>query len=100
MKERLEQIAEEIEKRLSKTDIAGKTVTLKIKYRDFKTQTRSKTLNEFIHKKQDILKIAVQLMEQERFRESVRLLGITLSNLNNEKTDVEEQVEVQLGFGF
>ncbi len=100
MKERLEQIAEEIEKRLSKTEIAGKTVTLKIKYRDFKTQTRSKTLNEFIHKKKDILKIAVQLMEQERFRESVRLLGITLSNLNNEKTEEEEQVEVQLGFGF
>ena len=100
MKERLEQIAEEIEKRLSKTEVAGKTVTLKIKYRDFKTQTRSKTLNQYISKKEDILNVAIQLMEQERFRESVRLLGITLSNLDNEKTEEEEQVEVQLGFGF
>ncbi len=100
MKERLEQIAEEIEKRLSKTEVAGKTVTLKIKYRDFKTQTRSKTLNQYISQKKDILNVAIQLMEQERFRESVRLLGITLSNLDNEKTEEEEQVEVQLGFGF
>ncbi|MGB5982977.1 MAG: DNA polymerase IV [Nonlabens sp.] len=100
MKERLDQIATEIEKRLAKTQIAGKTVTLKIKYRDFKTQTRSKTLNSYINKKEDILKIAVELMEQERFRESVRLLGITLSNLNNEETLDEKQVEVQLGFGF
>ena len=42
MKERLIQIAEEIEKRIAKSDVSGKTVTLKIKYRDFKTQTRSK----------------------------------------------------------
>lgn len=100
MKERLEQIATEIEKRLTKTEIAGKTVTLKIKYRDFKTQTRSKTLAHFIDKKEDVLQVAVELMNQERFRESVRLLGITLSNLNNEETEEEEQVEVQLGFSF
>lgn len=99
MKERLIQIAEEIEKRLSKNDVAGKTVTLKIKYSDFKTQTRSKTLPHFIRTKDLILETAVELMEQEGFRESVRLLGITLSNLN---TEVEEEdfVEVQLKFSF
>ncbi|MBF4982864.1 DNA polymerase IV [Nonlabens mediterrranea] len=99
MKERLTQIAEEIEKRLAKNDVAGKTVTLKIKYSDFKTQTRSKTLPHFIRTKDLILATAIELMEQEGFRESVRLLGITLSNLN---TDVEEAdfVEVQLKFMF
>ncbi|MGJ8683234.1 MAG: DNA polymerase IV [Nonlabens sp.] len=99
MKERLVQIAEEIEKRLSKNNVAGKTVTLKIKYSDFKTQTRSKTLPHFIRNKDLILQTAIELMEQEGFRESVRLLGITLSNLN---TEVEEKdfVEVQLKFSF
>ncbi len=99
MKERLIQIAEEIEKRLLKNDVAGKTVTLKIKYSDFKTQTRSKTLPHFIRNKDLILQTAVELMEQEGFRESVRLLGITLSNLN---TEIEEKdfVEVQLKFSF
>jgi DNA polymerase-4 len=105
MKERLIQIAEEIEKRIATTDVAGKTVTLKIKYRDFKTQTRSKTLPYFIRDKKTIIDTAITLLEQERFRESVRLLGITLSNLNtgqedNEDEDIEEVVAVQLGFDF
>ncbi len=100
MKERLIQIAEEIEKRISKTNVAGKTVTLKIKYRDFKTQTRSKTLPYFIRDKETILNTAVALMEQEGFRESVRMLGITLSNLNTVKEEEVDFVEVQLGFAF
>jgi DNA polymerase-4 len=100
MKERLIQIAEEIEKRISITNVAGKTVTLKIKYRDFKTQTRSKTLPYFIRDKETILNTAVALMEQEGFRESVRLLGITLSNLNTAKEEEVDFVEVQLGFAF
>lgn len=99
MKERLEHIAAEIEKRLAKNKLAGKTITLKIKYRDFKQQTRSKTLDHFISSKSQILKIAIELMEQSRFRESVRLLGITLSNLNN-KEDEQKDVEVQLQLGF
>jgi DNA polymerase-4 len=100
MKERLIQIAEEIEKRIATSDVAGKTVTLKIKFRDFKTQTRSKTLPYFIRDKETILNTAVELMEQESFRESVRLLGITLSNLNTAKEEEEDFVEVQLGFAF
>jgi DNA polymerase-4 len=100
MKERLIQIAEEIEKRISKTNVAGKTVTLKIKYRDFKTQTRSKTLPHFIRDKETILNTAIALMEQEGFRESVRLLGITLSNLDTAKEEEIDFVEVQLGFAF
>ena len=100
MKERLIQIAEEIEKRIAKSDVSGKTVTLKIKYRDFKTQTRSKTLPYFIRDKHTILNTAIELMEQESFRESVRLLGITLSNLNTGEEEESDFVEVQLGFSF
>jgi len=99
MQERLEQIAIELEKRLAKNDVAGKTITLKIKYSDFKTQTRSKTVDHYIRSKELILEVAVQLMRQERFRESVRLLGITLSNLNNEE-DTQSFVEHQLELPF
>src|SRR5690606_24116263 len=45
---RLDSIAEEIERRIKKVNLAGKTVTLKIKYSDFSLQTRSKTLQYFI----------------------------------------------------
>lgn len=99
MMQRLDQIAEEIERRLTKSDVAGKTITLKIKYSDFKMQTRSKTVTHYVSKKQDILDIATELVNQEPFRESVRLLGISLSNLNTEEKE-EEPVEVQLEFQF
>ena len=51
MEEKLQTIAQQLEKRIKKNDIAGKTVTLKIKYSDFTQQTRSKTLPYFISDK-------------------------------------------------
>lgn len=85
MTEKLESIAKQIEQRLAKADLAGKTITLKIKFSDFKTQTRSKTLTYYVRTKDVVLETALELMRQEGFRESVRLLGITLSNLNNDE---------------
>jgi len=99
MLERLENIAEEIERRLKKSKVAGKTVTLKIKYSDFTQHTRSKTIPYFISSKELILDISKALLFQEKMSESVRLLGITLSNLNTEKKEKKE-IAVQLKFEF
>lgn len=103
MLERLENISEEIERRLTKGKVAGKTVMLKIKYSDFTQQTRSKTLAFFISKKDLILETAKELLYQEKMKESVRLLGITLSNLNTGKEqekDNNKEIAVQLKFEF
>ena len=106
MLEKLDRIAEEVAKRLNKSKVAGKTVTLKIKYSDFTLQTRSKTLPYFINTKSLILETAKDLLYQEKLNNSVRLLGISLSNLNNEPSkDNDEQgkeksVSVQLKFDF
>lgn len=97
MQERLEQIASELERRLKKHAISAKTITLKIKYSDFTTQTRSKTLPYFISDKGLLAETAKELLYQERMKESVRLLGISVSNLN---TDVKKTVVVQLRFDF
>ncbi|MFZ4105725.1 DNA polymerase IV [Flavobacterium sp.] len=97
MMEKLERIAAELEKRLKKYTLSGKTVTLKIKYSDFTTQTRSKTLPYFIADKGLLLETAKELLYQERMKDSVRLLGISLNNLN---TDVKKSVVVQLRFEF
>lgn len=102
MLERLENISEEIEKRLLRNNLSGRTLTLKIKYSDFTLQTRSKTLPGPIASKELILETARELLYQERMRESVRLLGISLSNFNS--GDPEEQkevkVNVQLKFNY
>ena len=101
MLERLEQIANELERRLKKSKLAGKTITLKIKYSDFTLQTRSKTLTYFVADKSLILEIAKELLYQEKMENSVRLLGISLANLNTEKKKTEakeDSVSIQLKF--
>lgn len=97
MLEQLEKIAGSLERRLKKYNIAGKTVTLKIKYSDFTQQTRSKTVPYFIADKGLILENVKELLYQERMKDSVRLLGISLSNLNTEQ---KKTVVVQLQFAF
>jgi DNA polymerase-4 len=97
MEEKLQTIAQQLEKRIKKYDIAGKTVTLKIKYSDFTQQTRSKTLPYFISDKALLFETAKELLYQERMKDSVRLLGISLNNLN---TEIKKTVVVQLKFDF
>jgi DNA polymerase-4 len=97
MQERLETIAAELDRRLKKHKIAGKTVTLKIKYSDFSQQTRSKTLPYFISDKSLLFDTVKELLFQERMKDSVRLLGISLSNLN---TEIKKTIVVQLKFDF
>ncbi len=105
MLERLNDIADEIERRIKKSKVAGKTVTLKIKYSDFTLQTRSKTLPYFISDKALILETVKELLFQEKVSNSVRLLGISLSNLNTEITGEKnkikpQEVNAQLKFDF
>jgi DNA polymerase-4 len=97
MIEKLESIAIALEKRLSKHKVAGKTITLKIKYSNFAQQTRSKTVPYFISDRGLILEIVKELLYQERMKDSVRLLGISLSNLNTEEKKFRV---VQLRFAF
>ena len=102
MIKKLEDIAKEVEKRLKKSKVAGKTVTLKIKYSDFTLQTRSKTLPYYISDKNVMVETVKELLYQSTMKNSVRLLGISLSNLNNDKGKPakEKVVAVQLKFDF
>ncbi len=103
MLEKLDHIANEVARRLNKSNVAGKTVTLKIKYSDFTLQTRSKTLPYYVSDKSIILETSKDLLYQEKLNNSVRLLGISISNLNTENTmkkPEKKSVIVQLKFGF
>lgn len=97
MIEKLNDIADEIEKRMEKNKTKGKTITLKIKYSDFTQQTRSKTVDKFISKKKEFFPIVKELLYQEELENSVRLLGISFSNLN---INFKKPIWVQLKFDF
>ena len=97
MLQKLENIAEVLEKRMIKANTKGKTITLKIKYSDFTQQTRSKTTVNFMQNKADFFPVVKELILQDKLLNSVRLLGLSFSNLNNEK---KEPIWVQLQFDF
>ena len=101
MLEKLEKISKELEQRLEKSKVSGKTITLKIKYSDFKTQTRSKTLPYFVKEKAVLFETVKELLFQEKVMNSVRLLGISVTNLNiHSKKKPEKSINVQLKFEF
>jgi DNA polymerase-4 len=78
--------------------ISGKTVTVKIKYSDFTQATRSRTSVQPYSGVTDILDAARALLAAVHpFKRPVRLLGITLSSLTNDK-GAEDEDKPQLGF--
>ena len=97
MIERLDKIADELERRMKKNDVKGKTITLKIKYSDFTQQTRSKTKSDFMQTKKEFFPVVKELLYQNKLTNSVRLLGLSFGNLNTEKN---EPFWVQLQFEF
>ncbi|WP_373397866.1 DNA polymerase IV [Algoriphagus halophilus] len=71
----------ELAKRIERSGVKGRTVTLKIKYADFSQQTRSKTLDQY-PENDTIWEIAQELLFQENLPKAIRLLGLGISNLN------------------
>lgn len=93
----LKAISEDLELRLTKKEIKGKSLSLKIKYKDFSVFTRSKTQEIYYKDAQDFYKTAQKLWELRPYDKPVRLLGLSLSNLNTVET---KQISVQLKIPF
>ena len=82
--EALQHIHETLMRRIEKTERKGRTVTLKIKYHDFTVKTRSKSVSHFTSSAAVIWETVLELLHQPEYLEKeVRLLGITLSHLDN-----------------
>lgn len=91
----LKTISEELDTRLSKKEIKGKSLTLKIKYKDFSVFTRSRTQETYYLNADDYYETAKKLWELRPFDKPIRLLGLSLSNLNTmEKTQVSVQLKI------
>lgn len=84
LQEKLDRIAEELERRMTRAKVKGKTITLKIKHNDFTIQSRSKTVEDFTDEKERIFQIIRELIQQEKIEKPVRLLGISVSKLDND----------------
>ncbi|MFA5528747.1 MAG: DNA polymerase IV [Peptostreptococcales bacterium] len=65
------------------------TVTIKIKTATFLTHTKSQTLNVPVNMSKDIFNIAVELLKEFQFKEDIRLIGLSVSNITE---NYEEQI--------
>lgn len=95
--EKLESLSQELHQRLQKNNILGRSLTLKIKYKDFSLFTRSITQEEYFNSPSQYLETGKKLWELRPFDKPVRLLGLSVSQLNTEE---KKQVSVQLKIPF
>jgi DNA polymerase-4 len=78
----LEELAAEVADGLARRGLAARTVTVKVRYDDFTTVTRSRTLPWPLVEAAEIARQARALLRQsEAGRRPVRLLGVTASGL-------------------
>ncbi|MDX2441524.1 MAG: DNA polymerase IV [Desulfobacterales bacterium] len=84
----LEDIAAKLENSLIKKDAKGRTITLKVKYFDFQSITRSISIDEPAEGASVIMKYVRPLLSKtEAGEKKVRLLGISISNFDDQETN-------------
>ena len=92
-------VATELTERLKRNEFSGNTLTLKIKFYDFKQITRSRTQEKELHDLKDILPLAKQLLKEVDYSiRPIRLIGLTVSNPKEEqeeKHDMWKQLELE-----
>jgi DNA polymerase-4 len=59
----------------------GKTVTIKIRFSNFETHTRAKTLDDFADSLDVMRKAAFEIFRKIELKKKVRLIGVRVSNL-------------------
>ncbi|GAB4235148.1 MAG: DNA polymerase IV [Ekhidna sp.] len=86
----LTRISELAFERYRRYQLAGYTMTIKIKYGDFQQITRSHTSEEAIREMKDFERAAMDLFTPDLIREEgIRLLGVGISNFKKEEVKTE-----------
>ncbi|MGE0565482.1 MAG: DNA polymerase IV [Pseudolabrys sp.] len=80
-------LSEKVSSRLKASELAGVTVTLKLKTADFKIRTRSRTLAQPTHLASRIFAEGRAMLQKETGKTRFRLIGIGVSNLENHAGD-------------
>ncbi len=78
----LDRISRTVWRRIAEKEIKGRTVTLKVKFRDFQIVTRARSLDRNVAGREEFLETGVALLRTLLpVAKGIRLLGLTLSNL-------------------
>ena len=90
-------MADAVAARLRKNDTAGRTITVKVRYGDFRTITRSRTLPAPVDTGPVLARSAGAMLDGIDLAPGVRLLGVTASNLERPGPAAPEQLQLAVG---
>lgn len=93
---KLDEVANDVIERISKRSFKGRTVTLKIKYADFRIISRSKTSLNFVTDFDTLYKTGVELLQNVDITPKVRLIGLTIKN--NDEESWSEAIQLRIEF--
>jgi DNA polymerase IV len=92
----LERLAGELCETLARQDRRGRTIGIKLRYGDFTTVTRARTLADPVNELQDVLGIARELLRALHPRRPVRLLGVRVAGLHEERPQAAPRDQLSL----
>jgi len=90
------EMAQTLSERILKAQAKGRTITLKLKYSDFKSITRRITVDHPIFEAEEINKFSIHLLRKINLSKPVRLLGIGVSNLLDKQKEPIPQLNLGL----
>ncbi|WP_422723197.1 DNA polymerase IV [Erythrobacter alti] len=97
LRETLDNIVDIVWERIAAKDAKGRTVTLKVKFNDFQLMTRARSLDRAVTDKAEFSAIAHEILAGELpLAMPIRLMGLTLSNLEGDKTEEPRRDDGQL----
>jgi DNA polymerase IV len=99
VKQEIDQLARGVAEWLEKKAIKARTVTIKVRYSDFTTITRSQSAPDFTNDAENIALRAVKLLDKtEAGHRPIRLLGVSAHNFDRDREQIEEESEGRLPF--
>ncbi len=100
VKREIDQLARGVAEWLVKRSIQARTVTIKVRYSDFTTITRSQSTPDYTNDADNIAMRAIKLLEKtEAGHRPVRLLGVSAHNFDRDRPQTaEEETEGRLPF--
>jgi DNA polymerase IV len=97
MKAELQPLLDTVWRHCEQTGIRGRTVTLKVKYEDFRQITRSRSLAGRVESRSGLERVSLELLSSLfPMAKDVRLLGVTLSSLNTDEETEARQLSLAL----
>jgi DNA polymerase-4 len=93
----LDRISRTLWTRVESKSLYGRTVNLKVKYQDFQIVTRARSLNRAVNSREELLETGCALLRTLLpARKGIRLLGLGLSNLGEEREPPPPQLGLAL----